>query len=119
MMKGILDSAARTATTTTDDQYNSGSDKIECIHVIIKITAITANTVTPKIQGKDVYGNYYDILTGAASGVATVVLKVGPGLGVTANVSIPDMVPDVWRVVLTHSDGAAITYSVAVNGGDS
>jgi hypothetical protein len=90
-------------------------------HVIHAITNITAApgvvTVTPVIQGKDVLGNYYDILVGPALVTAGLNrLAVGSGLNAVANVSIGDSIPDIWRVQLRHSGAGAFTYSVTANG---
>lgn len=110
----LLASAVRTATNTGDD---IGKTTEKYITVILKITAVPGgDTVTPKIQGKDNLGNYYDILVGSAqAGTGTFVLRVGPGLATTANVSSGDMVPDIYRVVITHSAGTNFTYSVTLN----
>lgn len=97
--KTLLASAARTATTATSDQLDPHA---EGVHVIINVTAVsgTTPTLTPTIEGKDpVSGNYYTVLAGAAiSTVSTVVLRVGPGITVAANLSAADYLPDTWRV---------------------
>lgn len=116
--KVILASAARTATTNSPDQVDPTA---EGVHVIINVTALAATpAVTPKIQGKGPLGTYYDILVGTAitdvtvgTPPAVVVLKVGPGITATANVSAADFLPDTWRVVMTHGDTDSITYSVS------
>jgi hypothetical protein len=110
----LLVSAARTATTTVADQVNLGHNGL---HLVISLTVLAAaETVTPKIQGKDSLGNYYDILVGSAiSSTGITVLKVYPGIAAVANGSASDVLPPVWRVVLTHSSTGAHTYSVALN----
>lgn len=109
----LLASAARTATTTTSDVIKSTE---KGIHVIIKVTAVPGvDTVTPKIQAKDSLGNYYDLLVGTAiSTTGTTVLKLAPGISAIANASAADILPDVYRVVMTHSAGTSFTYSVTV-----
>lgn len=111
----VLASAVRAATNNSTDQSNL----VGCgVHVVIDVTAVPGvDTVTPKIQGKDeLSGKYYDILTGAAIvGVSTVVLKVYPGITVAANVSVSDILPKTWRVVMTHSAGSNFTYSVGAS----
>lgn len=110
----LLPAAVRVGTTTTPDIVKSGE---RGIHLVINMTAVPGiDTVTPKIQGKDALGNYYDLLIGAAiiaTGIVT--LKLGSGLSLIANLSSPDYVPDIWRVVLTHSAVSNFTYSVCVN----
>ncbi len=113
-------SAARTATVTGGDQTNFHH---RGLHLIINVTALAATpSVTPKIQGKDANGIYYDILVGTAitdvtvgTPPSTTVLKVYPGITAVANGAASDVLPHVWRVVLTHGDSDSITYSVAVN----
>lgn len=110
----ILASAVRATTTTSSDIVRT-TERV--IHVVIKTSAVPGvDTITPKIQGMDSLGNYYDLLVGSAiSTTGTVVLKVGPGLGVIAAGAAADMIPDVYRVVITHSAGTNFTYTVAIN----
>ena len=117
-VKTILAAAARTATPTIADEHDPNA---EGVHVVIVVSALTSTpSVVPKIQGKDPYGNYYDVLVGSAitdvtvgTPPATVVLKVGPGISPVANGAAADYLPDTWRVVMTHADTDSITYSVA------
>jgi hypothetical protein len=108
----ILASAARTATATGADQADPNA---EGLHLIINVTAVTATpSVVPTIQGKSPVGTYYDVLVGAAiTATGTTVLKIGPGIAAVANAAAADILPDTWRVVLTHADADSITYSVA------
>lgn len=109
----LLPLAVRTATNTGADQYRT----IETgIHLIVNVTvAPGSDTVTPKIQGKDNLGNYYDLLVGPAiSTTGTTVLKIGKGIVGVANASAADIVPDVYRVVVTHSASSSFTYSVTI-----
>ncbi len=111
----ILGSAARTAAQVNSaDQQNltwSGAT------VIVDVTAFTAGTYTPKIQGKDpASGKYYDILTGTAiGGISTNVLKVYPGITAAANAAVSDVLPRVWRVQLNGAAGQSMTFSVGAN----
>lgn len=115
--KVLFDSAARTATATTADQYDPNA---EGGHFIINVTAFSATPqVTPKIQGKGPLGTYYDVLVGTTitdvtvgTPPATVVLKIGPGITPVANLAAADYLPDTWRLVMTHGDTDSITYSV-------
>lgn len=110
----LLVSAARTATTNTADIVRTSETGI---HVLIKVTAVPgADTITPKIQGKDFQGTYYDLLIGAPiSTTGTTVLKVGPDIGAVTNGSAADIIPDIYRVVITHSAGTSFTYAVTIN----
>ncbi len=116
--QAVYASAARTATPTAVTvqvgRYNH-------LHLAIDVTAITSTpSVVCTIDGLDpVSGKYYNLLTSAAlteSGVPyTRVLKIGPGLPVTANVSANDVLPDTIRITMTHGDSDSITYSVGAN----
>lgn len=111
MEKVLLASAARTATNSTPDQAGAG---FSAAHVIVDVTAWTAGSVTPKLQGKDIAsGKYYDLLIGPALvATGTTVLKIGRGISPAANGAAGDLLPETWRVVLTHADATSITYSV-------
>ena len=109
-----LASEARTA-TANKDLKNSGH---KGCHVIIDMTAVTATgSVTPTIQGKDaVSGKYYTLLVGSAiTGVSTVVIRVYPDLAPSANLIADDIVPSDFRILMTHGNAVAMTYSVGVS----
>lgn len=105
-------SAARTTTQTGTDQTNQGH---RGLHLVIDVTAVTDTpSITPKIQGKDSNGIYYDILVGSAiTATGTTVLKVYPGITAVANGAASDVLPAVWRVLLTVADADSATYSVS------
>lgn len=86
--------------------------------VVINVSAIvTAPSVTPRIDAwDDASGAWWTLLTGAA--LATVIkniLRVGPGMPVTANVSANDGLPDRLRLDFSHSNANSITYSAGVH----
>lgn len=111
----LYTSAARTATSNGQDMAN---DAYRGVMVVLDITvAPGVDTVTLTIQGKDpVSGKYYTLLAGAAeSATGTKVYRVYPSLPATANVSANDLVPQTWRVTVTHSAGTSFTYSVGYN----
>lgn len=113
-MTTILPLAARTATTTSTDITKT----IEVgAHFILNATVVPgADTITMKVQGKDNLGNYYDLLVGTASAATgIVVLKVSPSITPAANASANDMLPDIYRIIVTHSAGTSFTYSVTEN----
>lgn len=112
----VYASAARTATPTA---VTVPVGRYRSLHLVIDVTAVTATpSVVCTIDAQDpVSGKFYNLLTSAAlteSGSPyTRVLKVGPGLPVTANVSANDVLPSTIRVTMTHADTDSITYSVA------
>jgi len=114
----VYASAARTATPTA---VTFPAGRYNFLHLSIDVTAATATpSVVCTVDGLDtVSGKYYNLLTSAAlteSGVPfTRVLKIGPGLPVTANVSANDILTDTIRVTMTHADSDSITYSVGAN----
>lgn len=112
--KTLLASAARTTTQTLDAESNA---KYRGLHLVIDVTSITSTPViTPKIQGQAPTGVWYDILIGSAiTATGTTALKVYPGITPVANGAAADVLPSVWRVVLTASDSDSATYSVGAN----
>jgi hypothetical protein len=110
----LLPVTVRTATNNSGDIYKSVQ---KSVHIIIVMSVVPGtDTVTPSIQGKDALGNYYNILVGAPiSTTGNTVLKLGLGAGSVANGAAADMIPDVYRVVLTHSAASSFTYAVTQN----
>lgn len=112
----VYASAARTATPTA---VTVPTGRYKSLHLVCDVTAIASTpSVVCTIDALDpVSGKYYNLLTSAAlteSGSPyTRVLKVGPGLPVTANVSANDVLPSTIRITMTHGDADSITYSVA------
>ncbi len=110
-----LASEARTATNNSDDLTNS---QHRGCHIIIDVTAVTDTpSVVPTIQGKDtVSGKYYTLLVGAAiTTTGTTILRVYPDLAPSANLIADDIVPNKFRILMTHGDSDSITYSVGVS----
>lgn len=107
----LLASAARTATTSTSDIVRTSE---QAIHIALIVTAVpTTETLTAKIEGKTISGTYYTLVAGTASAATgTVILKVGRGIASVTNVAIGDMLPDIYRVTITHSSTGSFTYSV-------
>jgi len=111
----ILASAVRAATNNSADftNYNARG-----LHLVFDITAVPGvDTVTLTLQGKDALsGKYYTILAGSAQvGVATVVMRVYPGLTAAANLTANDILPRTWRVSVAHSGAGNFTYSVGAS----
>lgn len=111
----ILPSDTYSATTTSEDQVNYDH---KSLHLTFDLTSVPdTDTVTPKVQGFDsTSGKYYDILVGTSHATtSTVTLKIGPGFAETSNVSTNNMLPLIWRVVVTHSASSNFVYSVGAN----
>lgn len=107
-----------TARTETPTAFDAATDGARGMHAVIDVTAITASpSVVPTIDGYDpLSGKWYNLLTGAAiTATGTTVLKIYPGIAAQANAAASDVVPDVFRIVMTHADADSITYSVAVH----
>lgn len=111
----VFASAARTATATSDTYTMDGA---RGLHVVIDVTAVTSTpSVVPTIDAFDpLSAKWYTLLTGAAiTATGTTVLKIYPGIAASANVAASDIVPETFRVVMTHADTDSITYSVAAH----
>jgi len=107
-----LASAARAATTSSDDISNNHKNGV---HVVLDVTAITDTpSVTLKIEGQDpASGKYYTVLEGAAvTTISTNIYKVFPAATAATNSVANDIIPKTWRVTVTHADADSITYSV-------
>lgn len=107
----VLASAARTTATDSAAQVNYSN---RGAHFIINVTAYTAGSITPSIQGQDpVSGEWYDVLVGLAM-VATgiQILKIYPGIGEIVNGAASDILPRDWRVHIAVSTADSVTYSV-------
>lgn len=107
---------SRTASENSPD-----IDNWEGSGVVLTIAA-SDKAATPSvvftIQGKEpATGQYYDILSSAAvttSGLP-VTLRVYPGAPDTANVSVNDALPEIWRVKAVAADSDSLTYAVTAN----
>lgn len=113
--KTLFASAARTTAQTGDDQTNLG---YRGLHVVIDIIAVAGTpALTFTLQGKDrVSGKYYTLLASAALGsVATTVLRLYPDLTAAANVTVNDVLPECWRLIVGVGTADSVTYSVGVS----
>jgi hypothetical protein len=111
----LFASAARTASPTAAT-FDKG--RAERLMVVINVTALAATpSVVPRIDYFDeASGTWTTLLTGAAlTTVSKVILRVGPGMPVTANVSANDGLPERLRVDMSHADADSITYSVGAH----
>ena len=112
----VYPSAARTATPTPDTHRSWRLERGG--HFVIVVTAVTATpSVVPTIEGYDATSDtWYPVLIGVAiTATGTTVLKVYPGIAAATNACASDMLPQSWRVTMTHADADSITYSVSAN----
>lgn len=127
----LLTSAARTASTTTADQFTSIPDDADGIYLILDITATpnNAETLTPSIQIKDPASNKYVAVTafsasktgtelGANPTEATLVYLLYPAgvaTAAAAGVSVQGLAtPAIWRAKITHSSTGSWTYTLSL-----
>ena len=110
----LITAVGATTTQTGTDQQNTGGRGVK---VVMNTTAIGSGSVTLSIQGKDTASNaYYTILTGSAVTTnVTNVYTIYPGLTAVANVTVTDVLPRTWRVVVTANNGNAATYTVGAS----
>lgn len=95
-------------------QQNDGTSPRLGGHFVIDVTSGAALAITPTIEALDVVsGKWYQILQGAVLGATgTSVLKVYPGVANTANVSVSDVLPPIWRLTMAHGNANAASYTV-------
>ncbi len=109
----LLESAARTATNNTGtirNRYHRG------LIVTLDITVVPAiETVTLTIQGVDpLTGKLYTILASVLEAAAvTIIMRVHPMLTAAANLIAQDVMPEEWRVLVSHSAAGTFNYSVS------
>lgn len=107
-------------TTASAGTNGADMDNSNCrgVVVFVNISAITGTTptFTVTIQGKDkVSGQYYTLLASAAlNATGLTVLRVYPGIAVSANVTANDVVPSQFRVITAiGGTGPAVTATVS------
>ena len=103
----VFASAARTATANSADQTNYNA---RGVRLTLDVTAVTGAgaTLDVKLQAKDTLSGAYVDIAGAAftqktlaGGPVTDELIVYPGVAETANETVSDIIPRVWRAVAT------------------
>lgn len=100
--------------TTTQTGPDLTNHNCRGVKIVLDTTAIGTGSVTISIQGKDATsGKYYTILTGAAVVTNTTnVYTIYPGITAAANVSVSDVLPRTWRVVVTANNANPASYTV-------
>ena len=110
----VLASLQRTASENSVDQNGRGA---RGIHLVLDITVDAGGTLDVKLQRKDPLSGKYVDIPGASfpqqSGVGTTELTVFPGIAETANVSVSDVLSEVWRAVATMATSPDMTFSLA------
>ena len=111
----ILASAARTTTTDSADQVNTGAWGVI---LVLNVTAqAAAGSLTLKVQRKNADGTYTDIFTAPAAitAISKSVYVVAPGIGAVASEFAGTgnkALPGDWRVEVVHGDADSQTYAV-------
>ena len=114
LQENVATATSRTATYTSNDMFARPGDKGITVYGII--TSLTSESVTFTIQAKTPQATYVDVLSSAVTGsTGTVALSLAPGITNTANVSLPQILPPVFRIKATHSATGSATYSIGVN----
>lgn len=110
----IFPSAARTATTTSAD-FTLGHAGFGRFTFDVTV-APGVDTVTLSINGLDkASGKYITRLASTAiSAAGTTQLEIGPSITAAANAAANALLPETFRVVVTHSAGTSFTYSVGL-----
>lgn len=116
MSKGyeiVAASGTRTASFSSDDL---DANDYRGAKVVVSVSSITAGGITATIEGKDrVSAKYYTILASTPIITSTErVLTVYPGITASNNVSVSDVLPDIWRVSVTVASGTA-SYSIGAS----
>lgn len=112
--QSIYAAVARTASSNGADIIRTSERG--ATFVIVMSAVPGTDTVTFTVQGKDVFGNYYTLIASTAVvATGTTILTVCPGCAATTNVSANTNLPDVYRIITTHSASSSFTYSVGLN----
>lgn len=103
---------AGTTTSVTKDIITDSSMEAQLV-LVVDITAVTSDTLTVQINGKNKDGVVYPILTSTAlAAVAITTLRVGMGFTAVANLTANDMLPADVQVVCTVAGAGSIAYGV-------
>lgn len=119
-MVALLTSAARTATTASADQLNTGAGNVaRGVVVVVNITSIGTGSITASIQRKNLDGSYTNIVTSGALVTGTkAILLLDPLVGTqTAGTEFDGtptdgILPQTWRVNVVANNANSVTYSV-------
>lgn len=100
--------------TTTYTGPDFSNQQARGVVVVLVTSAIGTGSVTLSIQGKEPgAGSYYTLLAGAAVVTNTTNrYTVYPGLTAAANVTVSDVLPKTWRILVTANNANPATYTV-------
>lgn len=110
--RGIFPAAIGATTTVNGPDISNRGDR--GVTVTLDMTTVGSGSVTLTIQGKDPgSGKYYTLLAGAAVITnSTNRYTVYPGMTAAANLVASDVLPEIWRVIVTANNANPTTYSV-------
>lgn len=113
----VYPSMSRTETPNTLEYRNLAFNATGIV-LVTNVTAITDTpSITTTLYGVDPFADVtWTILASAAqTSASTSVLKVHPGITVSANAAVADVLPPNIRIAVDHADSDAITYTVTAH----
>ena len=112
-LPGLIVGVGATTTQNGFDQINSYGRGVK---VFVNTTAIGTGSITVTIQGKDPAGSYFTILASAPiiTNVFTV-LTVYPGLVAAVMLTVNDVLPRQWRIIVTANNANPASYTVSAS----
>jgi hypothetical protein len=115
----LLASASRAATVQSADQTNYNGRRLL---LIVNVSVVGTGSITPSLQFKDpISGNYVTVWTAAAAivtGTTFAYVFADGAAGGTATEKLAfGLFARTWRLVITHNNANAITYSVSATVG--
>lgn len=104
--------SAHAASTT--ETFDISADGRKALVLRIKTTTASGFSQTVTVSGVDEANSDLNTLLASAAitTASTVILNVGRGLPVTANVSANAVLPRKIRVSVTHTDATSVNYSI-------
>lgn len=118
-MVALLASGARTATTPSADQVNSGAGQVaRGLIVVVNNTVPGTGSITVSIQRKNLDGSYTNIVsTGALTVAGKAILLLDPLVGAQTSAADFDgiqdgILPQTWRVNVVANNANSVTYSI-------
>lgn len=111
----LLASAARTATTTTDEFAPGAHTGAITVAVVATASADTPSVVFSIEMYVEATDSWVSVLAGTAlTGAGNKILTIGPSVPTAANASLTMALPPILRVVATAADADSLTYSVTI-----
>lgn len=109
----VLDNKVRTAVETPSSQFANGATGIR---LDINIAAITGTSITFTVQGYNPANGTWSTLLASAAKTATgdTVLQIDPRQAAATNLTAQAIVPDRFRLLVTHTGITTATYSAVL-----